>query len=119
MTTDYIALPPGATVGDAIDRLRAFEGDTELINSIYLIHPGGKLAGAVPLISLVLAPAGTRLSTLSPEHVISCPASTSDKDVAEMFDKYNLLALPVIDKEGSLAGVITADDVISLLRDRA
>src|SRR5215467_9344457 len=119
MTTDYIALPPGATVGDAIDRLRAFEGDTELINTIYLIYPGGKLAGAVPLISLVLASAGTRLSTLSPEHVISCPASTSDKDVAEMFDKYNLLALPVIDKEGSLAGVITADDVISLLRDRS
>jgi len=118
MTTDYIALPPAATVGDAIDRLRAFEGDTELINTIYLIHPGGKLAGAVPLISLVLASAGTRLSTLSPEHVISCSASTSDKDVAEMFDKYNLLALPVIDKEGSLAGVITADDVISLLRDR-
>jgi CBS domain-containing protein/sporulation protein YlmC with PRC-barrel domain len=118
MTTDYIALPPGATVGDAIDRLRAFEGDTELINTIYLIHPGGRLAGAVPLISLVLSPAGAKLSTLSPEHVISCPATTSEKDVAEMFDKYNLLALPVIDKEGSLAGVITADDVISLLRDR-
>jgi CBS domain-containing protein/sporulation protein YlmC with PRC-barrel domain len=119
MTTDYIALPPGATVADAVSRLRAFEGQAELINTIYLIHPGGKLAGAVPLVALVLASQNARLSSLSPEeNVIFCKASASEKDVAEMFDKYNLLTLPVIDKEGSLAGVITADDVISLLRDK-
>lgn len=119
MTTDYIALPPGATVADAISRLRAFEGAAELVNTIYLIHPGGKLAGAVPLVSLVLAPQNVRLSSLSPqEDVIFCEARASEEDVAEMFDKYNLLTLPVIDKEGSLAGVITADDVIGLLRDK-
>jgi CBS domain-containing protein/sporulation protein YlmC with PRC-barrel domain len=119
MTTDYIALPPGATVADAVSRLRSFEGQAELINTIYLIHPGGKLAGAVPLVALVLAPQNARLSSLSPdENVIFCEASASEKDVAEMFDKYNLLTLPVIDKEGSLAGVITADDIISLLRDK-
>jgi sporulation protein YlmC with PRC-barrel domain len=65
-----------------------------------------------------LAPGGTRLGTLTPEHVIYVEASASDKDVAEMFDKYNLLTLPVVDEEQRLAGIITADDVISLLRDR-
>lgn len=118
MTTEYIAVPPQATVEDAILKLRAFPGEPELINTIYLVEAGGKLAGAVPLVSLVLASAGARLSTLSPERVISCTATTKDKDVAEMFDKYNLMSLPVVDDEGRLAGVVTADDVISVLRDR-
>ncbi|HEY6305536.1 MAG TPA: CBS domain-containing protein [Candidatus Angelobacter sp.] len=119
MTTEYIAVPPQATVADAILKLRSFTGETELISTIYLVHPGGKLAGAVPLVSLVLAPPGTALSALSPEHVVYCEADVSEKEVAEMFDKYNLLTLPVIDKEGSLAGVVTADDVISMLRDKS
>lgn len=118
MTTEYIAVPPSATVEDAILKLRSFAGETDLINTIYLVNAGGKLAGAVPLVSLVLAPHGTKMSTLSPEHVIHCTADASDKDVAEMFDKYNLMSLPIVDDEGRLAGVVTADDVISVLRDR-
>jgi len=118
MTTDYIALSPEHTVGDAIDRLRSFEGETENLSTIYLVDQQEKLVGSVPLVSLVLAPGGTRLSTLTPEHVIYCEADTSEKDVAEMFDKYNLLTLPVVDDEQRLTGIITADDIISLLRDR-
>ncbi len=118
MTTEYIAVPPQATVAEAIQKLRAFTGQAELVNTIYLVHPGGKLAGAVPLVALVLASPDTRLSTLSPERVVSCEADVGEKEVAEMFDKYNLLTLPVIDKEGSVAGVVTADDVISMLRER-
>ncbi|HWX54981.1 MAG TPA: CBS domain-containing protein [Verrucomicrobiae bacterium] len=118
MTTDYIALPPDATVGDAIDRLRAFEGEVETISSIYLVEANETLVGSVALVSLALAPAGTRLSSLTPEHVIYCEAGASEKEVAEMFDKYNLLALPVVDEHKQLTGVITADDVISILRSR-
>jgi magnesium transporter len=118
MTTEYIALSPDHTVGDAIDRLRQFEGPTETISNIYLVDSQEKLIGSVPLVSLVLAPGGTRLSTVAPDHVISTRADASDKDVAEMFDKYNLLSLPVVDEEGKLTGIITADDIISLLRDR-
>lgn len=118
MTTEYIAVPPQTTVAEAIQKLRSFTGESELISTIYLVHPGGKLAGAVPLVALVLAPPDTRLSTLSPEHVVYCEADVGEKEVAEMFDKYNLLTLPVIDKQGSLAGVVTADDVISMLRSR-
>jgi magnesium transporter len=118
MTTDYIALSPEHTVGDAIDRLRSFEGAVETVSTIYLMDSQEKLVGSVALVSLVLAPSGTRLGTLTPEHVIYVEASASEKDVAEMFDKYNLLTLPVVDEEQRLTGIITADDVISLLRDR-
>jgi CBS domain-containing protein/sporulation protein YlmC with PRC-barrel domain len=118
MTTDYIALSPEHTVGDAIDRLRSFEGPVETISSIYLVDAQEKLVGSVPLVSLVLASGGTRLGAITPDHVIYVEANASDKDVAEMFDKYNLLTLPVVDEEQHLAGIITADDIISLLRDR-
>ena len=116
MTTEYIALPPEATAADAIDRLRIFEGVPESISTIYLVGPNEVLVGAVPLVSLVLSPSGTRLATLAPEHVIYCHVGDSDKDVAEMFDKYNVLTLPVVDDQNRLVGIITADDIISMLR---
>ncbi|HWZ44336.1 MAG TPA: CBS domain-containing protein [Candidatus Saccharimonadales bacterium] len=118
MTNEYLALSPEATVGDAIDKLRQFEGASDTISTIFLVEGDEKLAGSVALVSLVLASAGTRLSTLSPEHVISCEAGATEEDVAEMFDKYNLATLPVVDEQQRLTGVITADDVISLLRSR-
>src|SRR5216684_8430348 len=119
MTTDYISLSPEHTVGDAIERLRSFEGPVETLSTIYLVDAQEKLVGSVPLVSLVLAPGGTRLGALTPDHVIYAEASASEQDVAEMFDKYNLLTLPVVDEEQRLTGIITADDIISLLRDRA
>lgn len=118
MTNEYVALPPTATVTDAIDKLRQFEGATDTISTIFLIDREEMLVGSVALVSLVLAAGGTRLSTLSPEHVIFCEAGATEKDVAEMFDKYNLMTLPVVDEQQRLTGVITADDVISLLRTR-
>jgi Mg/Co/Ni transporter MgtE len=66
----------------------------------------------------VLAAGETPLSSLAPEPPISCHAGASEKLVAELFDKYNLLMLPVVDDQGLLTGVITADDVISLLRSK-
>ena len=74
--------------------------------------------GAVSLASLAMAREDTRLSTLVSKPVISCPANAGEKEVVELFDKYNLLNLPVVDQQGRLAGVITADDVISLLRSK-
>jgi Mg/Co/Ni transporter MgtE len=118
MTTEYIALSPEATVSEAIDRLRNFDGEAESISTIYLVAPDEALVGAVALVSLVLAPGDTKLSTLMPEHVIFCEAGASEKDVAEMFDKYNLLTLPVVDEQQRLTGIITADDIISILRSR-
>src|SRR5947208_3255646 len=110
MTTEYLALKPDANVGDAIDKLRQFEGEIETVSNIFLVDDQETLVGAVPLVSLVLAPAGAKLSSLNPEQIIYCEAGTSEKDVAEMFDKYNLRSLPVVDDHQHLTGVITADD---------
>lgn len=117
MTTDYIGVPRSATVNDAIEGLRTFEGDVETVSTVYLLD-GEKLAGAVPLPKLVMASLETPLAELSPDPPVSVHAGASEKEVAETFDKYNLLTLPVVDDEGTLTGVITADDVISLLRSK-
>jgi flagellar motility protein MotE (MotC chaperone) len=116
MTTEYLALPASAAVADAIDQLRTFEGGIESLSTIYLIDQDGKLVGAVPLSRIVLASQDTPLISLTTDSLISCHAGCREKEVAELFDKYNLLTLPVVDEQGNLTGVITADDVISLLR---
>lgn len=118
MTTEYLALPPETTVAGAIEKLRQFEGPPESISTLFLVDSENILVGVVPLVSLVLAAGDTKLSTLSPEHIVSCEVGCSERDVAEMFDKYNLQTLPVVDKDKHLTGVITADDVISILRSR-
>jgi flagellar motility protein MotE (MotC chaperone)/sporulation protein YlmC with PRC-barrel domain len=118
MTTEYLALSPNATVGDAIEQLRQFEGRPESASTVFLVDSNHTLVGAVPLVSLVLAEPAAKLYSLSPTHVIHCEAKCNENDVAEMFDKYNLQVLPVVDEIKQLTGVITADDVISLLRSR-
>jgi len=116
MNTEFLALPVAATSHDAVEALRHFEGGIETVSTIYLVDSHGTLAGAVPLAKLVLASPDTPLLSLTQEPLISCLAGANEKEVAELFDKYNLLTLPVVDEQKKLTGVITSDDVISLLR---
>jgi len=116
MNTEYLALEVNATAHDAVEALRRFEGGIETVSTIYLVDSRGTLAGAVPLAKLVLASSDTPLLSLTQEPLISCNAGAEEKLVAELFDKYNLLTLPVVDDQSKLTGVITSDDVISLLR---
>jgi len=118
MTTEYMALSANAKVEDAIEMLRNFEGGLESLSTIYIIGEKDKLLGAVPLAKVVLAAAGTPLMMLSTGHMTTIHPGAAEKQVAELFDKYNLLTLPVIDDEGILTGVITADDVINMLRSK-
>ena len=115
MTTEFIAVPGAARVADAIETLRAFEGTREALATLYLTGENHKLVGAVPLVSIAISAPSTPLSTLS-EEVVSCPSDTPDDEVTDLFDKYNLLTLAVVDELGRLAGIITADDVIAMLR---
>jgi len=116
MNTEYLALGVSANVHDAVETLRHFEGGIESVSTIYLVDSRGTLAGAVPLAKLVLASSDTPLLSLTQEPLISCHAGAGEKEVVELFDKYNLLTLPVVDDTQKLTGVITSDDVISLLR---
>jgi magnesium transporter len=118
MTTEFLALPVAATVENAIGVLREFEGGVETVGTIYLVDSRGTLAGAVPLAKLVLAQPNTALLSLTSEPLLSTQEGTRDDEVAEIFDKYNLIALPVIDDHNKLVGVITSDDVISMLRSK-
>ena len=116
MNPEYMALPVNANAQDAVEALRKFEGGVETVSTIYLVDSKGTLSGAVPLAKLVLAPPDTPLLSLTREPLISCGAGAKEIEVAELFDKYNLLTLPVVDESMKLTGVITSDDVISLLR---
>ena len=118
MTTEFLALPVTATVENAIGVLREFEGGVETVGTIYLVDSHGTLAGAVPLAKLVLAKPDTPLLSMTSEPLISTHEATSDNEVAELFDKYNLVTLPVIDQHNKLVGVITSDDVITMLRSK-
>jgi magnesium transporter len=118
MTTEFLALPVAATVENAIGVLRDFEGGVETVGTIYLVDSHGTLAGAVPLAKLVLALPNTPLLSLTSEPLLSAHEAASDNEVAELFDKYNLITLPVIDDHNKLLGVITSDDVITMLRSK-
>jgi len=118
MTTDFLSFSLEATVADAIDALREFDGAKETLTTLFLVNRDDRLVSSVPLASIVLAEAETHLYTLATDPVISCRSSASEAEVAELFDKYNLLILPVVEEDGTLAGVITAEDVITLLRSQ-
>lgn len=118
MNTEYVALRDGATVQDAIEALRRNEELLESLNTIFLVDPEERLTGAVPLARLFIAPGAGPLKDLSSETLIRVTVSESENRVTELFDKYNVLTLPVVDEERRLAGVITADDIISVLRQK-
>ena len=118
MTTEFIALPVAATAHDAIEAMRSFEGRMENMSTIYLTDTNGTLGASGPLVKIVLATASTPLLALAQEPLISCHENTKEKEFAELFDKYNLLTLPVIDDQNHLTGVITPDDVIAMLRSK-
>jgi magnesium transporter len=118
MNTEYIALPDNARAADALLALKGNEDLLEGLNTIFLIDADGKLTGAVPLARLFIAAGAAPLKALASETLIQAPVDESRDRVTELFDKYSLLALPVVDEESKLAGVITADDVISVLRHR-
>jgi CBS domain-containing protein/sporulation protein YlmC with PRC-barrel domain len=118
MNTEYVALSESASVENAIDALKSREELLETINTIFLVDSEERLIGAVPLARLFLHPGDTPLKELALETLIEAPAEESQDRVTELFDKYNLLALPVVDEQRKLIGVITADDIISVLRSR-
>ena len=115
MTTEYIAVPATHVVDDAIEALKRFEGSREALATIYLTGPGQKLVGSVPLVKIAISSAEIQLSELS-EPYVSCAPDTPEDEVAALFDKYNLITLAVVDEHARLAGIITADDVITMLR---
>ncbi|HUA91782.1 MAG TPA: CBS domain-containing protein [Terracidiphilus sp.] len=118
MTTDFIYLGVDSSVADAVQALRTFDGDPESVSEVFLLDEKRVLRGSVSLARLVMSLPETRLKVLTETRVLSCPADMSQNDLAEMFDKYNLHSLPVVDAQGRMVGVVKADQVISFLREK-
>lgn len=116
MTTEYIALPVGAAVSEAIEAVRNFGGDNETLTDIYLLDEEQRIHAVVHLVQLLLAAPGTPLAELPHTHLVSCDIDANGRKVAELFDKYNLRSLPVLDRDKRLVGVVHAEQVIALLR---
>jgi Mg/Co/Ni transporter MgtE/sporulation protein YlmC with PRC-barrel domain len=118
MTTEYVVVHETAAVDGAIAALKNFEGPIEAIQMIYLINEKVVLTGAVPVARIVLAEARTPLMELSADPLISVRAQAHVKSVIDLFHKYNLMSLPVVDDEGQMLGMVTADDVLELVINR-
>ena len=118
MTTEFIAVPEHGVVDDAIEALKTFEGSREALATIYLTGPASKLSGAVPLVKIAISSPAIELSrTERAVHRLRAATRRRTK-WPRLFDKYNLITLAVVDEHGRLAGIITADDVITMLRHR-
>jgi flagellar motility protein MotE (MotC chaperone)/sporulation protein YlmC with PRC-barrel domain len=119
MNTQYIALREDAAVRDALEAVRGNQDLIQSLTHVFLIDEDRRLIGSVPVARLLIAREEAPLRSLAFRET----AKVRDEDdlgrVTEMFDKYNLYTLPVVDEDEKLSGVITADDVISALRPQA
>jgi flagellar motility protein MotE (MotC chaperone)/sporulation protein YlmC with PRC-barrel domain len=117
MNTQFVSLPEDALTEDAASAVQGEEELLETLNTLFLVDAQGRPTASVPLARLFVARPGTRLKEIAAETLITAPVDEKQPRLTELFDKYNLLTLPVVDEEGKLAGVITADDIISVLRN--
>jgi len=112
MTTEFIALEEHTTAGDAIDRLRELEPDAETIYYIYVTADDGQLVGVLSLRDLIVARPETPIRDVMIREPVAVAATASKDEVAEVVAHYNLLAVPVVDEQNVLMGIVTVDDAI-------
>ena len=120
MTTELMALRPDMTVAQAMDTIRENGFDKETINNCYVTDSSRRLVGVVSLRALVLAKNTEEpIKDLMDSNVVSVSTTTDQEDVSKLFEKYGFLAIPVVDAENRLVGIVTIDDAISILQDDA
>ncbi len=118
MNTEYVALPENITVAEAMDALKAHEEILETLNTLFLVNQEEQLTASIPLARLFTAAGSMPLKELAADTLIRVDVAENQDRITELFDKYNLVTLPVVDLDGKLVGAITADEVISLLRQK-
>ena len=118
MTTEFFALSEDATAQDAIRRLQQAT-DAEMVFYIYVTDKNDHLVGVLSLRQLLTVPPATPLKNIATREVISVSVDMDQEEVARQVASYNLLAIPVVDKEGVLVGIITVDDVVDVIREEA
>lgn len=117
MTVEYVDLKENLTVEEAIERIRGVGLDSETINICYVLDSRRTLVGTVALRYLLLSQPGERIGDIMHEHVISLNTLMDQEEVARQFKKYDFTAMPVVDNENRLVGIITVDDVVDIMEE--
>ncbi len=118
MTTEFFALGENTTAEEAIEAIRE-NSEAEMVFYIYVVDERGHLVGVVSLRQLVVVPPKTKLKDIMMTEVISVTTDTDQEEVARIVERYDFLAIPVVDEQNHLMGIITVDDVIDVLREEA
>lgn len=118
MTTEYFALPETTSVRDAIAAIQE-QDDVEMIFYLYVVDEDGGLAGVVSLRQLLLARPQRTLAEVMTTNVVSVNTETDQEEVARLAERYDLLAVPVLDTERLLAGIVTYDDIVDVVKEEA
>jgi CBS domain-containing protein len=115
MTTEFVAVPASLTAAQTIDRLRELEPDAEMIYYVYVTDSDERLVGVLSLRDLIVAKPNTPISKFMFDEPVAVHTDASQEEVTEVVARYNLLAVPVVDAEGRLEGIVTVDDAIDTL----
>ena len=119
MTVEYVDLKESMTVRDAIERIRKIGLDTETVNVCYVLDPQRVLMGTVALRYLVMADPDTVIGEMMNENIISINTTTDQEEAAMAFQKYDFTAMPVVDNENRMVGIITIDDIVDIIQEEA
>ena len=119
MTMEYVDLKRGMTVEEAFDRIRAIGVEKETVYTCYVTDSRRKLKGIVTVKDLLLAPKNELIRNIMETNIIYVSTHTDKEEVASLFGKYDFLAVPVVDNEERLVGIVTVDDAIDVIQDEA
>ena len=119
MVTDFIALPQELTAGKAIEKIQTEYHDVEMPFYLYVVDEYGKLVGVISLRQLVVVAPETPLKQFMTKDVFAVGTDVDQEEVANLVERYDILAVPVVDENHRLVGIVTVDDVIDIFRDEA
>ncbi len=119
MTTEYVRLREGLTVGQALEKIRLTDQDKETIYYAYVTDNNRKLVSVVSLRQLLFTIPDVSIRDIASQRVIKVRTDTPQEEVAQLMKRYDLIALPVVDREDRLVGIVTVDDVVDILEEEA
>ncbi len=117
MTTEFIDLKKDMTVEQGFQKIKKIGLKKETVYTCYVVDSSRKLVGSVDIKEMLIADRDDRIEDILDDNVISVLTTEDKEEVAKMFDKYNYVAMPVVDKENRLVGIVTIDDAIDVLQD--
>lgn len=115
MTTEFVVVPRNLTIQQTIEKMRELAPSAETAYYIYVIDEDKKLAGVLSLRALIVTPPEVLISQIMEKDLITIDADMNQRDVAEIISKYNLLAVPVVDQDNKILGIVTVDDVVDFI----